>query len=323
MDTAYLSLDAAGRDRWIRNRRPDRLPVDPRRPYAFVEEAELGPDGTLWSTAVVFLTNGECAFGCLMCDLWRQTLRRQAGPTPCSPQIAAVVPQPQRYRMVKLYNAGSFFDPAVINPSEYDAILAAVGGVRRVVVECHPAFLNRHFRDFAARCRHTGVELEVAMGLETADPVALARLNKRMSVEDFESGVAAVRREGAFARAFVLVRAPWQSEADGRRWALESIRLAQAAGCDAVTMIPTRAGNGAMDRLLETGEWAPPALSTVESLLAESLHVNSGRVFVDDWDLERLATCRDCGPDRVGAIRMMNRTQRPVAPLACGSGCRP
>src|SRR5579871_4273181 len=85
-------------------------------------------------------------------------------------------------RQIKLYNAGSFFDPQAIPPEDYPEIAQTVAGFERVIVECHPALIGPRllpFRDLLSG------RLEVAIGLETAHPEALARLNKRITVESF------------------------------------------------------------------------------------------------------------------------------------------
>ncbi|HMC65711.1 MAG TPA: hypothetical protein VKI65_12295, partial [Gemmataceae bacterium] len=53
--------------------RPPKNAVDPSRPYAFLVEPERTREGTVEDTAAVFLTNRECPFRCLMCDLWKNT----------------------------------------------------------------------------------------------------------------------------------------------------------------------------------------------------------------------------------------------------------
>ena len=80
---------------------------------------------------------------------------------------------------LKLYNAGSFFDPRAIPPEEYPAIARLAAPFRRTIVECHPALVGPRclaFRDLLSG------RLEVAMGLETAHPEVLERLNKRMTL---------------------------------------------------------------------------------------------------------------------------------------------
>ena len=44
------------------------------KPYAFLVETEAVADGEAAQVTTVFLTNRECPWRCLMCDLWRNTL---------------------------------------------------------------------------------------------------------------------------------------------------------------------------------------------------------------------------------------------------------
>src|SRR5690606_7853353 len=110
---------------------------------------------------------------------------------------------------IKLYNAGSFFDPRAVPEADYDAIAAAVRTFDSVVVESHPALVGPRLTAFLAACRHAAggdeLNVEVAMGLETAHPEALARLNKRTSLTQFAAAAAAIHEAGASLRAFVLV----------------------------------------------------------------------------------------------------------------------
>ena len=46
------------------------------RPYAFFVEEERSASGEVVPVATVFLTNRECPWRCLMCDLWKNTLSR-------------------------------------------------------------------------------------------------------------------------------------------------------------------------------------------------------------------------------------------------------
>ena len=62
------------RDRWILSRRSQRNLVDPRRPHASLVEEECAVSGEIVSVATIFLTNRECPWRCLMCDLWKNTL---------------------------------------------------------------------------------------------------------------------------------------------------------------------------------------------------------------------------------------------------------
>src|SRR3989442_14525707 len=67
---------AAERDRWILARRPPRHPADLWQPRAFLLEEERAESGEIVSVATIFLSNRECPWRCLMCDLWKNTLRK-------------------------------------------------------------------------------------------------------------------------------------------------------------------------------------------------------------------------------------------------------
>jgi len=61
-------------DTWILQARPPRNSVDPMRPYLFFAEEERSAAGEIVPVNTVFLTNRECPWRCLMCDLWKNTL---------------------------------------------------------------------------------------------------------------------------------------------------------------------------------------------------------------------------------------------------------
>jgi uncharacterized Fe-S cluster-containing MiaB family protein len=86
------------------------------------------------------------------------------------------------FDQLKLYNAGSFFDAGAIPTADHPAIAERCRNFPRVVVECHPSLVGERMLPFRDRLGAT--RLEVAMGLETAHPGVLAKLDKRMTTED-------------------------------------------------------------------------------------------------------------------------------------------
>jgi archaeosine synthase beta-subunit len=294
--------------------------LDPRRPYAFLTEPEVGPHGDEVQVATVFLTNRECPFRCVMCDLWRNTLEETVPPGAIAEQIRYALDRLPPSRHLKLYNAGSFFDPRAIPPSEHAEIARLCAAFERVIVEAHPAFLNDRcveFRDLLGPAH-----LEVAIGLETAHPEVLERLNKRMTLADFRRGAAFLLQHGIDLRVFILVRPPWLSEAEGLEWAKRSLDFAFDSGASVTSLIPTRAGNGAMEALAAAGEFSPPSLRTLEQAVEYGVGLGRGRVFADLWDIERFASCTQCSVQRIERLRQMSRTQRVPAPVRCGA-CEP
>ncbi|MFN0053363.1 MAG: radical SAM protein [Planctomycetales bacterium] len=127
--------------------------VDPRVPYAFLVEPERSAAGTVDDVATIFLTNKECPFHCLYCDLWKNTTdeRLPVGVIPA--QIDYALERLCLAQAVKLYNSGNFFDAQAIPPEDYPAIARRVARFRTVIVENHPNLCGSacvEFRDLLA-----------------------------------------------------------------------------------------------------------------------------------------------------------------------------
>jgi radical SAM enzyme (TIGR01210 family) len=292
---------AAERDRWILERRMPadrsrRAELDPRRPWAFFLEEELSKDGDVAPVATVFLTNRECPWRCLMCDLWKNTLAESVPAGAIPEQIDYALARLPAARQIKLYNSGSFFDPRAIPAADYPAIAARVRSFERVIVENHPALVG----EAAVRFRNlVGRPLEIAMGLETVHPEILPKLNKRMTLDQFRGASDFLRANAIDLRVFILVKPPFMGEEEALEWAARSVDFAFDCGATAITLIPTRGGNGAMEDL----EFAPPGLGTLEAAFEYGLGLRRGRVFVDLWDV------RSDDAVRLERLRAMNLRQ--------------
>ena len=287
------------------------------RPIAHFQEQERRLDGSLVPVLTVLLAGAECPFTCIFCDLWRRTLD---GPTPRGAlprQVEAALretgPLPAACG-VKLYNAGNFFDPRAVPPDDDEAIAALLQPFDRVTVECHPRLVGRRCLEFADRIPG---RLEVALGLETADAEALARLNKGMTLADFDGAAATLGRAGIGLRVFVLLPAPFTPAARVVESALDAVRHAVDRGAAHVTLIPTRDGNGAMDELRKQGLWAPPTCALLEEAMAGCAGIAGVVVTVDLWDIDRALTCRRCASTRIARLRRFNLTGNPGLPVRC------
>jgi archaeosine synthase beta-subunit len=302
------------RDEWILARRPRRNPLHPVQPYAFFMEDECSAAGEIVPVATVFLTNKECPWRCLMCDLWRNTLT-EAVPVGAIPaQIEYALQRLAPARQIKLYNSGSFFDLQAIPLQDHPVIARQVAAFERVIVESHPAIIGDNC--FRFRDRLAG-RLEVAMGLETAHPEVLARLNKRMTTEQFAAASGLLRNQAIDLRVFILVKPPFMGEDEALEWAERSIDFAFDCGATAAVLIPTRAGNGALEQLAVAGEFSPPRLSTLEAAMAYGLSLHRGRIFADLWEVSTVAACSHCYDARISRLRTMNLQQTALPAVSC------
>ena len=284
----------------IRALRGPKAPTDPCVPAGFHSEREPIPGGGARDVAVMLLTGAECPFACLHCDLWRYTLNTPTPPGALPAQIeACLAGLPAVGSLarpaVKLYNASNWADPRAVPDSDSEPIADRLRGFQLAVVENHPRLTRpgpagdrlRRFRDLLAA---RGCELEVALGLETADAAALAGLNKSCGLHDFAAAADWLRDEGTAVRAFVLLRPPgvrFESSDDAVAGAVAGVRFALEQGAGVVSVVPQRAGNGAVDALAAAGAWTPPTVAELGAVQAAALPLAAAAgavALVDLWD---------------------------------------
>lgn len=310
-----------GRSAWIVAQRPPRgAEPDPATPHGVFLERERQASGEVVDSGVVLLTNRECPWKCVMCDLWKDTTQETVPAGAIPQQIDTAVKQWSASGVVpaqvKLYNSGSFFDPGAIPPGDYAAIAAQVAFARHVVVESHPLLIGDRTKELRDQLSGT---LEVAMGLETAQPEVLVKLNKKFDLAQFARSAEWLAKAGIALRAFVLVNPPFHPVGTGVEWAVKSAAFAFDCGATAVTLIATRPGNGALDRLQAAGEFTPPTLAMLEAAQSGALALGRGRVFADTWALEPFASCPQCFAARRERLAEVNLTQQDSVAIRCGT----
>ena len=302
-------------DDFVVQHRASKPPLDPSRAYASISEEERDAHGDLVPTAVVFLTNKECPFRCVMCDLWINTLDSTVPRGAIATQIRAALADLPPARQIKLYNAGSFFDPAAIPPDDDDEIADVVSGFERVVVEAHPAFLSGAYRERCLRFRDAiAGRLEVAIGLETSHPEVLARLNKKMTLDAFRRAAEFLAGHDIDLRVFILLSPPFMPHGEEVEWACRSLDVAAECGAGVSVVIPTRGGNGAMEAIGDS--FRQPRLDWLESTIEYGLGLGGMRVFADLWNIERFFDC-SCSSGRAARLADMNREQRLPPRVMC------
>lgn len=318
-DAAAVPAAGGSTTDWIRSRRGPKIDTDPARPIAHFREEERRLDGSRAVVLHVLLAGAECPFTCIYCDLWRRTLDGPTPPGAIARQLEISLRETGTLPAtcgVKLYNASNFFDPRAVPPGDDASIAALLQPFDRVTVECHPRLVGRRCLEFADRIPG---RLEVAIGLETADAAALARLNKGMTLDDFDSAAARLTSAGIGLRTFVLLPAPFVPVARAVESALDAVRHAVDRGARHVTLIPSRDGNGAMDELREQGLWTPPGLDMIEEVTEGCARISGAVVTVDLWDIDRCLPCRPCRPAHLVRLRRFNLTGSPGPPVRCGA----
>jgi len=308
----------AARNSWILARRAGIARAEglhPRRPSHWLRESEPDPAGGQAAILTVFLTNKECPWRCLMCDLWRHTLEETVPVGAIAEQLESALTadraeHPHRAQWLKLYNAGSFFDPQAIPVADWPELARRAKSFERLVVECHPKLIRENRILPFQRLLGPRTRLELALGLETAHPEVLERLNKGIDREIFRRSAQWIRQHDMDLRVFVLVKPPFLNESEALEWACRSIDFAFDCGANTISLIPTRSGNGALESLAARGKFTPPRPETLELALAYGIQLGRGRVFADTWDLERL----EADAARLSSLRVRlenaNREQR-------------
>jgi archaeosine synthase beta-subunit len=269
--------------------------LDPWIPYQFFCEEERSATTEIVSVATIFLTNRECPWRCVMCDLWKNTLDFTVPSGAIPVQIDYALEKLPSAQQIKLYNSGSFFDQKAIPREDYSAIAKRMKPFQNVIIECHPALIGDDCLRFQEMI---DANLEVAMGLETSNEEVLQKLNKGMTLQQFSQACDFLKSHSIAIRSFILLKPPFFEEDEGLYWAERSIDFAFDCGVDVVTLIPTR------------GLSAPPKLTTLQTALEYGISTNRGRVFGDLWDLQHFSTCADCFDERRFKLQIMNLQQQ-------------
>ena len=301
-------------DQWILSHRGKKNRVDVFKPNSYFVEKECTASGIIEDVATILLTNSECPFRCLMCDLWKNTTEKPVPDGAISTQIEYALSRLPFTKHLKLYNSGSFFDNRAIPKSDYKKIATLVENFETVIVESHPKFINENSILFNELIKP---ELQVAIGLETIHPEILPILNKKMKLSDFEKSVSFLASHKIKTRAFILLRPPFISEKEGILWANKSIDYAFKTGVAACTIIPVRAGNGALEKLAVNNSFTQPDIKSLENVLEYGIGLNAGLVFADLWDIDIFSSCNKCIDNRKERLLKMNLHQKVYPSVNC------
>jgi archaeosine synthase beta-subunit len=292
-------------DRRIRALRPPKPHVDAYRAHGWLVEEERRPPDRIERALTVFLAGAECPFTCSFCDLWRFTLDGRTPSGALVRQLDGVLDEvrDRPIERLKLYNASNFFDARAVPREDVPLIASRSQAFESVTVESHASTIGARTLDFADQIEG---RLEVAIGLETIHPIAMAKLNKRLDQAQFDKAAAFLARHDIDLRVFVLLGAPFVPAAESIEWTVKTVDYAIERGAAIVSIIPVRGGNGELERLQSVGAFVPPTLRQLEEVLEHCPHDGSTSVTVDLWDAHLLAACECCGESRIERLRRLN-----------------
>jgi hypothetical protein len=198
--------------------------------------------------------------GCSMCGYSRDTLGRSATPAELQAQLTALL---QRYRgepYVKLYTSGSFLDDREVDPESRLAFARAFSGkARRLLFETLPEFANESTLG-PIRAAFSG-DVEVAQGLESADPMVLKKfVNKGSSPSEYLDAADRIRSLGCRPKGYLLLKPPYLGEAEAVADIVRSIRETHEH-FDTISINPVHIQGGTVvEWLYQRHRYRPPWL---------------------------------------------------------------
>lgn len=265
-------------------RRPPPAPPEAARRYVnqWVEDEVLA--GARVRAFVLILKTRGCYWadvkGCSMCGYARDTLGRSATPSELAAQLAAALRAYRGEPYVKIYTSGSFLDDREVDPGSRVAIARAFAGhAKRLLVETLPEFVRDEalvpFRDAFAG------EVEVAQGLESADPEVLRRfVNKGSPPEEYFAAAERLRALGVRPKAYLLLKPPYLTEAESVDDVVRSV-AACARRFDTISINPVHIQGGTVvEWLYRRGRYRPPWLWSLVEAMRRGAEVRGGARLV-------------------------------------------
>ncbi|MGD0250586.1 MAG: archaeosine biosynthesis radical SAM protein RaSEA, partial [Thermoplasmata archaeon] len=230
-------------------------------------------DGERVRAFVLILKTRGCYWadlkGCSMCGYAKDTLGRSATPEELAEQLARALDRYHDEPYVKVYTSGSFLDDREVDPESRRAMVGAFSGrARRLLFETLPEFATEGtLRPLTEAFQG---QLEVALGLETTDPVVLGRyVHKSAAPEEYLAAGDRVRGLGLRAKAYLLLKPPYLTEAESVEDVVRSVEEA-APHFDALSVNPVHIQNGTVvEWLYHRRQYRPPWLWSVVAALSQ------------------------------------------------------
>ncbi|SRR6266568_1177373 len=309
-------------------------PAEPR--FTDYDKIRL-PGGELVGRKKVIVMSGGCSVPtCTMCpftNLNNYGIDGGASPDALLDQVRRTLARTANepaYKVLSLYNDGSFFAPREI-PRDLQveiARLVAAAGVARLVVESLPQFITEAvLAPFVEAL--DGVRLEIGIGLQSADTLVRETLvNTRISQKSFERALTVMAGLGVDPKVYLMVKPPFLSEGEAVTDVVESVDYLTGLGVRGLTLCPTRVSRNTVAwELWQAGQYTPPNLWTVVEAVRrvhERLAVRVACVNLRGSDFESVFpdACPTCADGVVDALMRFGESGD-LADLPADCSCRP
>lgn len=227
-------------------------------------------DGPVQAGVIILPTIG-CRWGrkvgCIMCG-YVYDAAREIGQDKIVEEFKKAIEKIDGIEYLKIFTSGSFLDSQELLKKSMKEILKEVPkSVKRVGIESRPEFVKE--KTLAEIKKILDAELEIGIGLESANDRIRESINKGFSFDNFEHAVKICKKNGVKVKAYLLLKPPFLTEKEALEDAKDSIKKAQKAGADRVSINPMNIQRGTLvEKLWQRGEYRPPRLwSVVEVLL--------------------------------------------------------
>jgi len=226
-------------------------------------------DGPVQAGVVILPTIG-CrwgrAEGCIMCG-YVYDAAREIGQDKVVEEFKNAVKKLDGIEYLKIFTSGSFLDPQELSKTSIKKILKEVpDGVKRLQIESRPEFIKE--KSLAEIKKVLDAELEIGIGLESANDRIRESINKGFSFDNFKKAVQICNKNDVKVKAYLLLKPPFLTEKEALEDAKDSIIKAQKAGADRVSINPMNIQRGTLvEKLWKSGEYRPPWLWSVVEVL--------------------------------------------------------
>jgi radical SAM enzyme (TIGR01210 family) len=226
-----------------------------------------------------------------------------------------------------VYNEGNFFNEEELPAEARREILRVIGadrGIRRLILESLPEYITEEVLLDTKRLLGA-VELEVGIGLESADPnVRALCVNKSYSLAIFQSVSARVRKHCRLLT-YVLVKPSFLTEREALDDSIRAVRFAFETGTDAVSIEPVSIGTYTMAGVLNrVGLYRPAWLWTVLEVAKAGYPLGEIRIggyqFAPSY-AQHARNCDICTPRIKDRVKHFNATHQFADLVGESCGC--